>query len=255
MTKIKQSVAWWCFVPRLLSPEVFVRAVAEAGYAAIELAPREHWQLIKDHGLALSGIGGHGSIIDGLNDRTQHDRIERELRASIADAVQWNIPSLICFSGSRRALSEQQGAEITAEGFRRVSKLAEDSGVTLAIELLNSKVDHADYQCDHTPWGVQVCQMVDSPRVKLLYDIYHMQIMEGDLIRTIKQAAPHIAYYHTAGNPGRNDLDEMQEIFYPPILKAIRDTGHTGYIAHEYIPKGEPIAALRKTFTDCAPYL
>ena len=255
MSKIQQSVAWWCFVPAKLSPEAFIRAVAEAGYAAIELAPREHWQLIKDHGLKLSGIGGHGSIIDGLNDRAQHTRIEKELRANIAEAAQWSIPSLICFSGSRRELSEAEGAEITAEGFRRVSKVAEDAGVTLALELLNSKVDHADYQCDRTDWGVKVCERVNSPRVKLLYDIYHMQIMEGDLIRTIKQAAPWIAYYHTAGNPGRHELDEAQEIYYPPILRAIVETGFAGYIAHEYIPMGEPVQALHKTFVDCAPYL
>ena len=123
------------------------------------------------------------------------------------------------------------------------------------LELLNSKIDHPDYQADHTHWGVQVCQRVNSPRVKLLYDIYHMQIMEGDLIRTIQSAHPHIAHYHTAGNPGRNDLDSDQEIFYPPIFKAIQASGYQGYIGHEFLPKGDAVAALRQTFSETAHWL
>jgi hydroxypyruvate isomerase len=145
--------------------------------------------------------------------------------------------------------------EVTAGALRRLAPFAEDAGVTLALELLNSKVDHPDYQADRTAWGAQVCQAVGSPRVKLLYDIYHMQIMEGDVIRTIRAFHPLIGFYHTAGNPGRNDLDETQELNYPAILKAIKDTGYTGYIAHEFIPKADPVAAIRGVFKQSAPWL
>jgi hydroxypyruvate isomerase len=132
---------------------------------------------------------------------------------------------------------------------------AENAGVTLALELLNSKIDHPDYQADHTAWGVQLCRAVASPRVKLVYDVYHMQVMEGDIIRTIRSIKDYISYYHTAGNPGRNDLDEYQELYYPAILRAIKETGHTGYVTHEFIPKGDPIVALKAAFHTCAKYL
>src|SRR5690606_19607338 len=182
---------------------------------------------------------------DGLNKRENHERITREIEANLKLAAEWNIPNLIVFSGNRDGLDDQTGAEITAEGLRGVAKLAEDAGITLVLELLNSKVDHPDYQCDHTAWGIEVCRMVDSPRVKLLYDIYHMQVMEGDVIRTIQQHHGWFGHYHTAGNPGRNDLDDQQEIFYPPIFRAIAATGYDGYIGHEFIPKADPAAALR----------
>jgi hydroxypyruvate isomerase len=136
-----------------------------------------------------------------------------------------------------------------------VAPEAELAGVDLALELLNSKVDHPDYQADHTAWGVQVCRAVDSPRVKLLYDVYHMQIMEGDIIHTIHSAKDYICHYHTAGNPGRNDLDQDQELYYPAILSAIKETGHTGYVTHEFVPKGDPIEALKSTFQECAKHL
>jgi len=251
MAHLKQSVPWWCFARGAIAPQELVRAAAEIGYAAVELAGQEHWQLIRDHGLAIASTGGHGSIQSGLNRRDQHERIERELRENIALAERWGIPNLICFSGSRAGLDDMEGAAITAEGLRRVAPMAEQVGVTLVLELLNSKVDHPDYQCDHTAWGVEVCRMVDSPRVRLLYDIYHMQIMEGDIIRTIRARHAHFGHYHTAGNPGRNDMDDTQELNYPPIIRAIAATGYDGYIGHEFIPKGEPIAALRAAFELC----
>lgn len=255
MSTIQQSVAWWCFVPEKLTPEQFVRTVAEAGYAAIDLVPPEFWPLVKAHGLAISAIAGHHSLTIGLNQRDQHESIAREIYTAIEQAQQWGIPNLICFSGNRAGLDDATGATITAEGLARVAPAAEAAGVTLVLELLNSKVDHPDYQADHTPWGVQVCQSVASPRVRLLYDIYHMQIMEGDIIRTIQEVHPWISHYHTAGNPGRNDLDTQQELYYPPILRAIRATGYTGFIAHEFIPKADPVAALCAAFKDCLPYL
>jgi hydroxypyruvate isomerase len=251
VAQIKQSIAWWCFVPGALSPEALVRAAAEIGYAAVELVPPEHWQLAREHGLEIASYGGHASIVDGLNRRENHDRIEREILANLRLAEQWGIPNLICFSGSRAGLDDATGAEITAEGLRRVAPAAEAAGVTLVLELLNSKVDHPDYQCDHTAWGAQVCRAVGSPRVKLLYDIYHMQIMEGDIIRTIREYGDLVGHYHTAGNPGRHELDETQELYYPPIVRAIADTGYAGYLGQEFIPTGDPVAALRSAYELC----
>jgi hydroxypyruvate isomerase len=255
MSTILQSVAWWCFVPNKLDPEQFVQAAAEIGYSAVELVPPEYWSLVKDHGLAISGIAGHQPLSVGLNRRDLHDQLADQIRENIATAKRFGIPSLICFSGNRNGLSDEAGAEITAEGFARVARDAENAGVDLALELLNSKVDHPDYQADHTAWGLQVCRSVGSPRMKLLYDIYHMQIMEGDVIRTIRSAKDYISYYHTAGNPGRNDLDDTQELNYPAIFKAIRETGHTGYVTHEFVPKADPFAALKVAFGESAKYL
>lgn len=248
MTQFDQSVAWWCFVPNYFSPETFARTIAELGYAGVDLVPEEHWPLLRDHGLRIAAVGGHGSLTVGLNRREEHDRIERELRAKIALAEQWDIPNLICFSGNRVGANDQQGAETTAEGLRRVASVAEDAGITLVLELLNSKVDHADYQADHAAWGVQVCQMVDSPRVKLLYDIYHMQVMEGDIIRTVREAAPYVGHYHTAGNPGRHEIGAAQELNYPAIFHAIAETGYNGFVAHEFVPAGDARAALAEAF-------
>jgi hydroxypyruvate isomerase len=148
-------------------------------------------------------------------------------------------------------LSDEEGAVNTAEGLKRVAGVAEQKGVTLILELLNSKVDHKDYQCDHTAWGVQVVRAVNSPRVKLLYDIYHMQIMEGDIIRTIRDNINYIGHFHTAGNPGRHDMDDTQELNYPPIMRAIAATNYDGYVGHEFIPKGDPMEAIRVTYQMC----
>ena len=255
MSLIPQSVAWWCFVPEKLSPKQFARAAADAGYKAVELVPPEHWSLVEDHGLAISALAAHQPLTIGLNRRDLHDRLEDEILASIANAKRLNISHLICFSGNRNGLTDEAGAAVTAEGFVRVAHQAELASITLTLELLNSKVDHPDYQADHTAWGVQVCRAVASPRVKLLYDIYHMQMMEGDIIRTICSAKDYISHYHTAGNPGRSNLDETQELYYPAILRAIKETGHTGYVTHEFIPKGDPKDVLKSTFQQCTQHL
>ncbi|HEY0792794.1 MAG TPA: TIM barrel protein [Chthoniobacterales bacterium] len=255
MSAISQAVAWWCFVPARLSPESFVRAVSKAGYIGCELVPPEHWPLVTDHGLTITAVAGHKSLEIGLNRRSEHDRIEQEILENIDHAQRLNIRYLICFSGNRNGVDDAQGAEVTAEGLARVAAAAEAAGVNLVLELLNSKVDHPGYQADHTGWGVDVCRAVGSPNIKLLYDIYHMQIMEGDVIRTIRTARPYIGHYHTAGNPGRNDLDEEQELNYPSILTAIKDTGHTGYVTHEFLPKGDPIASLENTYRKCSESL
>jgi hydroxypyruvate isomerase len=239
----------------MLTPERFVQAVAEAGYDAIDLVPADYLPLVRAHGLAISAIAAHHPLTVGLNQPDQHDRIASEIRANIALAQQWAIPNLICFSGNRNGIDDATGIAHTAAGLARVAPDAEAAGVTLVLELLNSKVDHPDYQADHTAWGLEVCQRVASPRVKLLYDIYHMQIMEGDIIRTIGAAHTAIGHYHTAGNPGRHELDETQELHYPAILRAIRATGYTGYVTHEFIPRGEPVAALHAARQYCAPHL
>lgn len=251
MTPIKQSVSAWCF-DRIMAPEQLARILVDTGYRGVELVSQEHWPLYKEHGLEIVAVNGHRSIEDGLNRRENHDRIEREITANLALAVRWGISNLIVFSGNRRGLDDAAGAETTAEGLRRVARAAEDAGVTLVLELLNSKVDHPDYQCDHTAWGIGVCQAVDSPRVKLLYDIYHMQIMEGDIIRTIRDHHAYFGHYHTAGNPGRNELHEPQELNYAAIMQAIQATGYEGYVGQEFVPLGDAGAALAEAFRICA---
>jgi hydroxypyruvate isomerase len=250
MSGIKQAVSWWCFDGKL-TPEELVRACADIGYAALELVKQPHWALVKDHGLGIATIRGHEALTDGLNRRENHARIENEIQANLELAVKWGIPNLVCFSGNRNGLDDETGAAITAEGLQKLAHHAESAGVNLVLELLNSKVDHPDYQCDHTTWGVNVIQQVNSPRVKLLYDIYHMQIMEGDVIRTIRDNHQHFAHYHTAGVPGRNEIDEIQELYYPAIARAILESGYDGYLGQEFIPLGDPVAGLRQAFESC----
>ena len=250
MTALKQSFSWGGFAQPVPAPQL-IRAAAEIGLLGVEFVPQEHWQAIKDHGLEIVSIDGHRSIQEGLNRREHHQRIEREICANLALAEQWGIRYLVVFSGSRAGLDDQAGLEYTAEGLRRVARRAEDAGVTLVMELLNSKVNHKDYQCDHVGWGIEVCRRVDSPAVRLLYDIYHMQIMEGDVIRTIQQNHAYFAHYHTAGNPGRHELDENQELYYPAIVRAIWQTGHRAYLGHEFRPLGDPLLALQHAFELC----
>jgi hydroxypyruvate isomerase len=252
---LKQSFTWWSF-RKNQHPEDLLKAAADIGYSAIELLDDDLLPLAKKFGLAISAHRGHASIEKGLNRRERHPKIWKEIESNLKVAEQYKAPNLICFSGNREGLSDPEGAEITAEGLRKVAPLAESAGVTLVLELLNGKQGgHVDYQCDHTPWGVKVIEMVASPNVKLLYDIFHMQIMEGDLIRTIQGNHQHFAHYHTAGNPGRNDLDDAQEINYPPIFRAVKATGFTGYLAHEFIPKGDVKAALKAAFDLCVKSL
>jgi hydroxypyruvate isomerase len=247
---IKQSFTWWSFAD-VTNPEELLKQAAKIGYAGVELIDEALFPPAKKHGLAISAHRAHGTIEQGLNNRDNHARILKELEQTLELAERWKIPNLICFSGNREGLSDAEGAEITAEGLSKVAPLAEAAGVTLVLELLNSKVDHPGYQCDYTSWGVSVVEKVASPRVKLLYDVYHMQIMEGDLIRTIQNQHKHFGHYHTAGNPGRHEINDQQEIFYPPIFKAIKDTGYSGYIAHEFLPTKDTVVALKEAFDLC----
>ncbi|MFZ4813261.1 MAG: hydroxypyruvate isomerase family protein [Phototrophicaceae bacterium] len=251
MIPLKQAIAWWCFVPDALTPEQCIQAAVRLGYAGIELVGQQYWQQIQDAGLKIVSLGGHQSIVDGLNRRENAARITDEIGANLELAAQWGIPNVICFSGSRNGISDAEGLEITIENLRLPAQMAEQAGVTLVLELLNSKVDHPDYQCDHTAWGVEVCKQVGSPNLKLLYDIYHMQIMEGDIIRTIRDYHAYIGHYHTAGVPGRHELDDRQELNYPAIMRAIQQTGYTGYIGQEFIPTGDAEAGLKAAFDLC----
>lgn len=255
--RIKQSICYPLFMPPGMALDDLMKYTAEVGYAAVELWGRDEkfeeiMAMAKRHKLAVASMSGHLSLPDGLNKRSNHDRIEDELKTSIDIAVRHGIPGLICFSGNRQPhQSEIEAIEAVADGLRRVAPYAEKNGINLNLELLNSKVDHPGYQCDHTAWGVAVCERVNSPRVKLLYDIYHMQIMEGDVIRTIRQNIKWIGHFHTAGNPDRRDLDDAQELNYTGICRAIAATGYELYLGHEFRPKGDPIAALKTTFAIC----
>lgn len=246
----KQSFAFWCFRDRGVDPARLLAAAAEVGYAGVDLIDEPLWPVVREHGLAIAAVGGHGTLTDGLNRAANAARIEAELRTSLAKAVQWRIPVLICFSGNRAGIDDEAGLAACAKTLARIAPEAESARVTLAVELLNSKVDHADYQCDRSDWGVRLCERVGSPAVKLLYDVYHMQIMEGDVIRSIRAHHAHFAHYHTAGVPGRHELNEDQELNYPAIFRAIKATGYTGYVGHEFIPQGEPVAALRRAYLD-----
>lgn len=248
----KQAFAWWSFVGGRREPAAILEAAARIGYTGVDLPGQEFWPLIRGYGLTITAIGGHHGIESGLNRREHHDRIIDEVAAKLELAVEWNIPKLICFSGNRDGLDDASGVEVTAEGLSRLAPLAEDAGVTLVLELLNSRVDHPDYQCDHTAWGAEVCSLVASPNVKLLYDVYHMQIMEGDIIRTIDEYYPVIGHYHTAGNPGRHEIGATQELNYRAIVGTIAATGYADWICHELVPAGDPIEALEEAFRICA---
>lgn len=242
---IKHSFAWWSFADSI-APVTLIRTAADMGYDGIEMVPQEHWQTVKDHGLMLVNTQGHPLIAAGLNLRENLPAIERELKRKLDLAQIWDMPQLICFSGERQGLADDEGLDVTAESLAHLAPFAEDAGVVLTLEVLNSKVDHPDYQADKTTWAAEVCRRVDSANVKVLYDVYHMQIMEGDIIRTLSEHSDVIAHYHTAGNPGRHDLDDQQEINYGPVFRAIAETGYNGFIGQEFVPKGDPLEALKR---------
>jgi hydroxypyruvate isomerase len=257
MARINQSYCLGCFLKEGISLDELIRRSKEIGYAAVEIWQRDKApfeQLVeatRKHGLRIASMSGHYSLTDGLNNPANHDRIEQELAESIELAAKLRIPGLIVFSGNRDGRDDEQSVEVCAEGLRRVIKSAEEKGVNLNMELLNSKRNHPGYQCDHTEWGVRVCKAVGSPRAKLLYDIYHMSIMEGDLIETIRANVDYIGHFHTAGNPRRGPLDENQEIYYPAVCRAIADAGYGLYVGHEFGFQSDPVDALETAFRTC----
>jgi len=250
MAKIRQSFSWWCVAGRTGDPAEFLRAAKEIGYEAVELIPHNLWDAAREAGLTIASENG-GPIEKGWNRKENHAFLLQELLNKLELAIEYQVPNLIIFSGNRAGLSDAEGLQNSVEGLKRAAALTEARGVTLILELLNSKVDHKDYQCDHTSWGRQVVDQVASPRVKLLYDIYHMQIMEGDIIRTLRENMAQIGHIHTAGNPGRNDLDEEQELNYPAIMRAIRDSDYAGLVTQEFVPKGGALEALRIAYDLC----
>jgi hydroxypyruvate isomerase len=247
--RLQQSVCKWCY--RDLSVDELAQNAAKMGIVAIDLLTEEEWPALEKYGLKCSMGSGICSIPDGLNVRENHAQIEANFRRLLPAAKKHGVPNLICFSGNRRDVSDEEAWENCAALLAKVTPQAEDLGVTIQMELLNSKVNHPDYQCDTTPWGVELCRRVDSPRFKLLYDIYHMQIMEGDVIRTIRDNADYLGHYHTGGNPGRNEIDESQELNYTAISKAIAELGFGGYFAHEFIPLRDPMTSLRQAVRLC----
>ena len=248
--RIHQSVCQWCY------PKIPVEQLAEyaskIGLTGVDLLQPEQYELPRRYGLLCTmGYAGGGEIGNALNRVENHAVIEQAFRTNIPRAAKAGVPNVITFSGNRAGMSDEEGARNTILGLNRVKKIAEDNGVTICMELLNSKRDHHDYMCDHTAWGVRVVQEVNSPRVKLLYDIYHMQIMEGDLIDTIRQNIQWIGHFHTGGVPGRHELDDTQEVQWDGVMRAIADTGFKGYVAHEFVPTGDPLVSLRSAVDLC----
>jgi hydroxypyruvate isomerase len=248
--RLKQSVSRWCYA-KIPMPE-FCRAVKEMGLTAIDLLEEAEWPIVRDHGLVCSmAYAGGGTIRDGLNVRANHDAIVKSFEEKIPKAAQFKIPNVITFFGNRKGMSDAEATANCVDGLNRVKKFAEDAGVTICVELLNSKVDHKDYQGDRTPFGVEIVKAVNSPRVKLLYDAYHMQIMEGDLIRTFRANKDYIAHVHTGGVPGRHELDATQEVNWRAVATAMADSGFQGYVAHEFVPTRDPLTSLREAVVLC----
>jgi hydroxypyruvate isomerase len=246
--RLKQAVCRGVFGRgNKLSMDEMARRAAEHGALGFDLVGPDDFPVLKKYGIVPSMVRGGGALTDNINNKDNHARIEPLIRTAIDEAAKAGAPNVILLSGNRRGMSDEQGMDNCVTFVRKVIAQAEDKGVTLCMELLNSKVNHPDYQCDSTKWGVEYCKRVNSPRCKLLYDIYHMQIMEGDVIRTIRDNYAYIGHFHTAGNPGRHEMDDTQEMNYKGIAKAIADLGFTGFVAHEYTPLGDPMQSLENT--------
>jgi hydroxypyruvate isomerase len=255
--RLKQGISSGCL--RGMQFEDICREAARLGARGIDLVGPDRFPLLKQYGLLPTIMPSGSAIRNGIIHKELHDQIAEKMLADIDIAAAAGAPNVIALAGERKrptdsvAMTDEQGMENAVAFFNRVKQRAEDKGVTLCLELLNSKVNHPGYMCDHTSWGVEVCKRVNSPRVKLLYDIYHMQIMEGDIIRTIRDNIQWIGHFHTAGNPGRNQFDDSQELNYRGICKAIVDLGYQGYLSHEYGPRKEsdPVKTLDEMMTIC----
>ncbi|MBS1820493.1 MAG: TIM barrel protein [Acidobacteria bacterium] len=248
--RIRQSVSRWCY--KQFTLDQLCEHSAQMGLKAIDLLDIADWEVPRRYGLVCAmGYAGGGTIPDALNRTENHAAIEEAFRKNIPLAAKAGVPNVITFSGNRRGMPDEEGARNTIAGLNRLKKIAEDNGVNICLELLNSKRNHKDYMADHTAWGARVMREVNSPRCKLLYDIYHMQIMEGDLIATVRENIDVLGHFHTGGVPGRNEIDSTQEIYYPALMKAIADLNFPGYVAHEFVPKGDPLASLRQAVDLC----
>jgi hydroxypyruvate isomerase len=242
--RVNHSVCKWCYGG--VSLEDLCAAGKGMGLQSIELLGPSDWPTLQQHGLTCAMASGAMGIPVGFNHVENHDKLVESFESMIPKVAGAGLTNLICFSGNRAGMDDQKGLENCVTGLKRLLRLAEDKKVTLVMELLNSKVDHHDYQCDHSAWGIELCKSLGSERFKLLYDIYHMQIMEGDVIRTIRNNHQYFAHYHTGGVPGRNEIDDTQELYYPAVMKAIVATGFKGHVAQEFIPKRKDVLASLK---------
>lgn len=248
--RIRQSASRWCY--KDIPLDQLCAFAAENGMFGIDLLDPADYEVPPRHGLICTMARAEGGTIkDGLNRTEHHAAIEEGFRTYIPQAAKAGIPNVITFSGTRQGMSDDEGMRNTIIGLNRVKKIAEDNGVTICMELLNSKVNHPDYMADHTAWGVQVMQEVNSPHVKLLYDIYHMQIMEGDLIATITKNMAWMGHFHTGGVPGRHELDATQEVEWRGVMSAIAGAGFKGYVGHEFVPTRDPLTSLRAAVSLC----
>ncbi len=248
--RIKQGVTRGCF-GKGMSFEDMCKNAARLGVKGFDLVGPETFPTLKRYGLVPSMVPGGMTLAGGCNRKEDHAQLLPKMIASIEAAVKAGAPNVIALSGNRRGMSDQEGMENVVAFLNQVKKPAEDNGVTICMELLNSKVNHPDYMCDHTAWGAEVCKRVGSPRVKLLYDIYHMQIMEGDVIRTIRENIQWIGHFHTAGNPGRHEFDENQELNYRGIMLAIAELNYQGFVSHEYGPVRDALKSLEQALRIC----
>ena len=251
--RIKQSVVPWCFNP--MPVEELARHAAAMGLKSVELCDPKHWPLLKELGLTCAISGSHG-FAKGFAHREEWDECHAKLRERIGQCAEFGVERLITFSGFRRGMSDDEGIRNMVDGLKVIVPLAEEKKVTLCIEMLNSRVDvnmkgHPDYFCDSIERTIEIIRRIGSPRVKLLFDIYHVQIMHGDVIARIRQHKEFIAHVHTAGNPGRNEIDDTQEINYPPIMKALLDIGYAGFVGQEFIPVRDKVASLAQGVKIC----
>jgi hydroxypyruvate isomerase len=248
---INHSVCQWCYNDIPL--DKLCEAAKAMGIKSVELLTVDQWPIAQKYGLtcAMAYVSGLG-LTKGFNDLSLHEQLLKDYSTNIPKAAAAGLQNVICFSGNTNGLSSEQGIENCAKGLDPVLKVAAKNNIQVCMEILNSKVDHKDYQYDHTAWGIKLCEKVGSPNLKLLYDIYHIQIMEGDVIATIKKHSAYIAHYHTGGVPGRHEIDETQEIYYPAIMRAIVETGFKGYVAQEFIPKRpDKLASLKQGIDIC----
>lgn len=248
--RIRQSVAKWCFNGKLAFEDL-CRHAARIGYEAIDLIGPDDWPTAKKYGLSCSITPGPGSNADGFNRRENHAALAAAMKGLIDLAAEAGVPNVSCMSGERKGLPDDEGIRNCVEGLKQVVGHAEKKKVNICMEYLNSKVDHKDYQFDHIAYGIAVARQVGSPQFGIVYDIYHAQIMDGDIIRTIREHHEHFLHYHTAGNPGRNEIDETQELYYPAIMRAIVETGYKGFVGQEFVPKSDPVRALEQAFRIC----
>jgi hydroxypyruvate isomerase len=247
---IRQSVSRWCYAK--MSLDELCAYAAQIGLKGVDLLEPQDFETPRKYGLICTmGYVNAGTIPDALNVVANHDKIEAGLRQNIPLAAKAGVPNVITFSGNRHGMSDEEGAKNVILGLNRVKKIAEDNNVVLNLELLNSKVNHKDYMADHTAWGVAVMKEVNSPHVKLLYDIYHMQIMEGDLIATIKENIQWLGHFHTGGVPGRHELNNTQEVQWDGVMRGIVESGYKGYVAHEFVPTGDPKTSLLQAVDLC----